>query len=1077
MDRFFCKVGKDYQNGLMASITFKAFPVITVFISLVWLIDVGYTQENYNIRDHNFVVARGFTTENGLPANGINGMYQDRKGYIWAATYNGLVRYNGLDFKVYNMNNLENLESNRFITVNEDQDGNIWAGLELGGFLVIDSKTDSVRTYSIDPEKYGSNVKTTIIQFGPDNKTWIGTSIGVFVIQDGEMTYLDHLPNEYVNHLAFRNGHIYVLFTNELVELQPDGTALHTIAQLNNDSVNFANSSVNQLSDVVQFMDFHYIDNDLYLMTEAGLLRYGDEAEIILTREEVNQSSLQGFMPHEDTIFVYGRDGIFSMSLSDNSELVYYSRLSVIDLMIDHEESLWAASVSNGIVQFVSTPVYQGNDFDQLNQQGITGILAGSDGAMYVGANCDGVYRFSSENVQRYGEEDGIQNECVWSLMEQRNGTLWAGTWGDGIYYRENGSQQFERFLPKELEDINVFLSIFEDSSGDIWFGTYYNGLFRYDGTETQSVTDTEGEAISAVRMIYEAGDGTILVATESGIGVLSGDQISELDAVNRLGISNFRTIAEDQAGRLWFGSYGGGLVVYEPGTEPIVINTEDGLYDDTISQLVFDNDGNMWLGGNLGVFFINEEEIETFLSGENDQLRISRLGVPEGMTIRETNGGFMPSTQLTANGDLFIPTVQGVNVIRTDQMKLNENEPNIYIEQIEINGETYSLNEFQSIPHNSYRIIFRFSGLSYQNPEYNRYEYMLEGLSDRWLEAGTAGEAMFSSIPPGDYTFKVRASNSDGFWSSETAELSFEVIPPFWQTVWFYLGILVISAIVIMGAFRYRMRSMQKYNRQLEKRVGERTEELRVSNRELKRHIEEKNKLQSVLAHDLRNPFSAILGYIELIKNEFEQKGETEQVEMMKMLLDSGRNTLSLLENLLQWTGSKEGGLETDFAPVNIMKLVDEAISMTDAQATFKNISVQNLIEEPYEVRADRNMILSVIRNLISNAIKFSGRDSTVKVSLEEKGDKVIVSVEDSGVGIPPEEQEKLFTSEKMQQKVGTQGEKGIGLGLMLCKEFIEKHDEELWVTSTPKKGSTFSFSLEKTNQSQEQVVEEKER
>ncbi|MDZ7719797.1 MAG: two-component regulator propeller domain-containing protein [Balneolaceae bacterium] len=1060
----------------MASRTFNAFLLFTVFISSLCIADVGYAQESYNIRDHNFVVARDFTTENGLPANGINGMYQDQKGYIWAATYNGLVRYNGLDFKVYNMNNLENLESNRFTSVNEDQDGNIWAGLELGGFLVIDAKTDSATTYSIDPEKYGSNVKTTVIEFGSDNRTWIGTSIGVFVMQDGEMTYLDHLPNEYVNHLAFRNGHVYVLFTNHLIQLHPDGTAVHTIARLNNDSVRIENSVVNRLSNVVQFMDFHYVNNDLYLMTEAGLLRYDEEAEIVLTSEDVNQSSLQGFLPQEDTIFVYGRDGIFSMSLSGSREIVYYSRLSVIDLMIDHEESLWAASLSNGIVQFISTPVYQGDDFATLDQQGITGVLAGRDGATYVGANCDGVYRFTDENIQRFGEEDGIQNECVWSLMEQSNGTLWVGTWGDGVYYRRTTGQQFERFTPGEFQDVSVFLSIFEDSNGSIWFGTYSNGLYRQSNSEIVPVKDSEGETLAAVRMIFESKNGDIFVATDEGVGILQGNEIHDIQAVSELGLSNFRTITQDASGRFWFGSYGGGLVVYEPGEEPRVLSTQDGLFDNTISQLAFDEDQDLWLGGNLGVFYIPQDQVKSFLNGEIDRLRVSRIGVSEGMTIRETNGGFMPSSQLTENGELLIPTVQGVNVINTRRMELNEEPPNTFIEEIEIDGQIYSQTQLESIPHSAHRIIFRFSGLSYKNPEYNRYEYMLEDFDQDWLSARNSGEAIYSMIPAGDYSFKVRASNNDRVWSTQAATISFSVDPPFWQTIWFYLGIVALSGILIVVAFRYRLRSIQIYNRQLERKVDERTEELKVSNEELKKHIEEKNKLQSILAHDLKNPFSAILGYIELIKNEFEQKGEHEQVDMMKMLLDSGRNTLALLENLLQWSNSKEGGLEPKFESIDITELVDQAISMTDAQSTFKNIFVRNLIEKPHYVRADRNMILSVIRNLISNAIKFSGRDSIVEISLEEKDDKVIVSVEDSGVGIPQEEQDKLFTAEKMQQKVGTQGEKGIGMGLMLCKEFIEKHNEEIWVTSAPKKGSTFSFSLKTATEHEEKQVDKSE-
>lgn len=1047
-----------------------------IFISLALLPAVGICQSSSSdkIKEHQYIVGRQFNTENGLPANGINAMHQDHNGYIWAATYNGLVRYNGLDFKIYSTSTIHNLQTNRFITVNEDLTGKIWAGLEYGGFIMLDTETDSSVVYLFDQEKFRSNVKTTTILFDPENKPWIGTSDGVFTIENGEVVYLDQLPNGYINHLVYREGYFYALFEEELIKFNADGTVESIIAELRDDVIYFENSAVNEFENVFRMVDFHFINDEIYLMAEAGLIRYDGEPEILFKREDVNQSVLYGFLPQGDTLYVYGRDGIFSTDLSFG-EYVYYTRFSGIDVMIDHEESLWAATVSKGIMQFISTPIYQGPDYERLDQQGITGILQGENGPFFIGANCDGVYEFDGNGSKRYGIEHGIENECVWGLLEQSDGTLWVGTWSGGVYYRQPGGDRFERFEPEVFNGADVFLSIFEDSRGNIWFGTYYSGLFRYDGSQTEVITDSDGEILSAVRMIYESKSGDIYVASDTGIGVLAGNKIIEVESLHRLGISNFRTITQDAEERFWFGSYGGGLIAYEAGQEPIVVTTYEGLYDNTISQLVFDDGGNLWLGGNLGVFYIGQDQIEHFLNGEIDRLRISRLGVAEGMTIRETNGGFMPASQTTSRGELLIPTVQGVNVINTNRMDLNEKEPNVFVEEVEIDGETIRSNQVKSIPHSAQRIIFRFSGLSYKNPAYNQYEYKLEGLDNNWLSAGNNGEIIYSSIPHGDYILKIRASNNDGFWSTEEASLSFKVVPPFWRTAWFFLGTSVLFIALLIGAFRYRLRNIQKNNRQLQRMVQERTEELSISNKELKKHIEEKSKLQSILAHDLRNPFAGILGYIELIRNEFKENDDQEHVEMMNMLLNSGRNTLNLLENLLQWSGTKKGGLEPNFKAVNTNDLVNEAISMTEAQASFKNIYVRNLIKDPHYVWADKNMILSVLRNLISNAIKFSGSDSIVEISLREEDDKVIISVEDSGVGIPENEIDHIFSSGSPQQKVGTLGEKGIGMGLMLCKEFIDKHEEKIWVSSRPMRGSTFSFSLKKARKYEEKKLEQK--
>ncbi|WP_234570737.1 sensor histidine kinase [Rhodohalobacter sp. 614A] len=1053
---------------------FREYYLLFGFIILLFSpIDIyGQVSGSAKIIDHQYIVGRGFTTENGLPANGVNSVFQDRNGYIWAATYNGLVQYNGSDFKLYNTSTLKNLRSNRFTAVTQDLEGRIWAGLEYSNFLMIDEENDSTITYLINQEKFGPSAKTNTITFDSDNRPWIGTTGGLITIWNDEVKYLNDLPNQIVKKVIHTEDFIYVLFSETLMRLNNDGSVDKIIARLSDDTIYFENSSVDDFQNVVSLVDFEILDESIYLLSEASLIKYDDEPVVILNRDQVGQSSFQGFNVYNGTFYIYGRDGLLETNLSD-SDFIYSSHYSVVDLILDHEESIWIATTSNGIRQYTSTPIYQGPDYEILDEQGITAVLNGTNGSVYVGTNCDGVYEFNGTDVNHYSVENGIENVCVWSLMEEEDGTLWAGTWGGGVYYKSPGQTMFEEFTPPMFENVSVFLALYKDRKGNIWFGTYHSGLFRYDGTNIEAIFDEDGELLSAVRNIYETEKGGIVVATDEGIGLLTDHRIIEIEEVNLLETSNFRTIAQDSNGRFYFGSYGGGLIIYSPGENPITLSTRNGLYDDTVSQLNFDKNGNLWLGGNLGIFFIEKNQVEQYINGEIENVRVSRMGVEEGMTIRETNGGFMPSSQMTVDGKLIIPTVQGVNVVDTNQMELNSQAPGVFVEEVEIDGEIFFPGQIKSIPYSAQRIIFRFSALSYQNPEYNRYEYRLEGFDKNWHQAGNEHEAIYSSLPAGNYSLKVRASNNDGFWSAEPASISFQIFPPFWQTAWFYLSMVLLFGAFLVVAYRYRVRSIQKNNRVLQNMVDERTEELSVSNRELKKHIEDRNKLHSILAHDLRNPFAAILGYIELIRNEFEAKDDREYVEMMNMLLDSGRNTLSLLENLLQWSSAKEGGLEANFEAVDVTKLVDEAISMTDAQSAFKNIFVRNLIDESHYVWADRNMILSVIRNLLSNAIKFSGRDSIVEISLREEGEKVIVSVEDSGVGIPEEEIHTIFSSDsRIQQKVGTQGEKGIGMGLVLCKEFIAKHSEKIWVESTPRKGSTFSFSLKKVPEYQQREI-----
>jgi len=464
-------------------------------------------------------------------------------------------------------------------------------------------------------------------------------------------------------------------------------------------------------------------------------------------------------------------------------------------------------------------------------------------------------------------------------------------------------------------------------------------------------------------------------------------------------------------------------------------------------------------------VFFIEKEEINLFFNGLNRDLRISRLGVVEGLPIRETTGGFMPSSLLNSRGELFIPTVQGLAMLQVDKMKLNRDLPNVLLEDVEINGVRISPDKLSTISHNAQRIIFSFAALSFKNPEYVQFEYKLEGLDSDWIRLVNSREAIYTTLPVGEYTLRVRASNNDGFWNEEGASVSFSVLPPFWQTSWFYLMMAMLLVLSVFGVISYRVRNIRKYNIQLQKKVDERTAELRVSNQELKELIGEKNKLHSILAHDLRNPFTSIIGYIDLLRQTYKDEGDKENQEMMELLLDSGKNTLNLLENLLQWSGSKGNGLDPDMEPTNVSLLAEEAIKMTDAQASFKNIQVQFEKKELIYVVADRNMILSVIRNLVSNAIKFSGSHSEVSVHIVERPDDVLVSVKDNGVGMAEVESNVLFSGRSLHNKLGTQGEKGVGMGLQICKDFVEVHGGKIWVNSKPGKGSTFYFTLKKVS------------
>ena len=1020
------------------------------------------------ITDAEYTVQKTLNTESGLPANGISGVLQDSRGYIWAATFNGLIRYDGKRIRVYNTGNIPGLETNRFIEVVEDSEGNIWAGLEYRSLVKIDQDTTYV--YEIDQDLADTNTYVTNIFFDDAGKIWVGTNFGLFILEGENFRKVDSIPSYVIQKIDQRGSDIYVLSEFHLHTLDLNGENEEVILEINNSEIQYKNNySVQALEEVERFWNIIWYEDYFLIIHEGGIVQFREnDYEIVLYAEDINQTILHGLKYKNGRYYIFGVDGLYRIEdlYADQIQAHRYTYARVTDMIFDHEDSVWISTSANGLMQFVDTPVYQGDKYDVLSQIPVTAILEGRNETLWVGTNCGGLYAFDNSSSQNYGLEEGISNICVWSIMEQSDGTIWAGTWGAGVFYKPEGADRFERFNPDIMEDVTAILSVYEDSQENIWFGSFGRGLYRFNGEETELIRNQNGRNVSAVRMIYEDDSGMLLFASDNGIGYYENGHIVKADEFNQLYTRNYRTIKKDSAGRFWFGSYGGGIYVLNPGGESRIVTTEQGLYDNTISQIQFDREDNLWLAGNMGVFFIDKDQLDLFFNGDIDEFRVSRIGVNEGLPIRETTGGFMPSSHLNRNGELYIPTVQGMAVLDTGRMQLNQHLPNIYFEEVEIDGVVYQAGAVDEIQHDAHRIIFRFTALSFKNPDHVQFQYMLEGLDTRWQDGDNTREVVYTTLSPGDYRLLVRASNNDGFWNEKGAVFAFSVYPPFWQTAWFYLLIFVLISLLLFAVYRYRVQAIRRYNLILKKEVDERTRELKASNNELKQLINEKNKLHKVLAHDLRSPFTSILGHLDLLKMNFEQTGDEENVQLTDMILNSGRSTLNLLENLLNWTGVNSGGLKAEKKSLNIQALVAEAKQMIEAQATFKNVDIISNIDQEIWVIADQNMISTVLRNLISNAIKFSGHQSKVEIDVEEKEDEVIVSVKDFGVGIQTNELEKLFDSNNVQPKLGTGGESGIGMGLQICKEFIDKHEGKLWVDSTPAMGSTFYFTLKKARQ-----------
>ena len=388
-------------------------------------------------------------------------------------------------------------------------------------------------------------------------------------------------------------------------------------------------------------------------------------------------------------------------------------------------------------------------------------------------------------------------------------------------------------------------------------------------------------------------------------------------------------------------------------------------------------------------------------------------------------------------------------------------------------------------------------------NSEKNQYAYQLEGFDREWTYVGTRREVTFTNLDPGNYMFRVKASNNDGIWNEEGKSIAITILPPWWQTMVFRVFAVFFVLALLVGFYFYRINRLEKQKIYLEKLVKKRTREIEQKNTLLTRqttelndsntlleerqqkieeqtedlvthkenleeanaHLKElnstKDKFFSIIAHDLKNPFNTILGFSELLNMKYDQLTEEKKLRYLEIIFTSSRNIYNLLENLLQWARTQTDKIAFDPVVFNLKQLVEQNITLLKETLTNKKINIEQKITDPCDVYADRNMINTVIRNLLTNAIKFTNSGGNISVNSLKKNGHIEFSIKDSGIGMSADETEKLFSVDATFLREGTEGETGTGLGLILCKEFVAKNGGAIWVKSDPGKGSSFLFTV----------------
>jgi signal transduction histidine kinase len=562
--------------------------------------------------------------------------------------------------------------------------------------------------------------------------------------------------------------------------------------------------------------------------------------------------------------------------------------------------------------------------------------------------------------------------------------------------------------------------AVFEDRDGDIWVGTI-NGLdvidpkksrithFRKNEKNINSLSDNFITALS------EDQDGNIWIGTNSYVNRFSKKNATfrYYSADQGFPSNLVYSICEDKNHYLWFAT-GNGLCRFDPATGIFRTYTvEDGLQSPEFNMGASfrSTDGEMFFGGMNG-----------FNSFYPDSL---------------SDNPHIPVIAITAAYKLIKGSREYLNLEKGDPVILNYNENTFTIE---------------------------FAALEFTNPAKNRYAYMLDGVDDGWNNIGTRNFVAFTNLPPGEYTIHVKGCNNDGRWNETGVSLPIIIHPPWWKSKPAYIAYCLVVIFLVFLYVKIRERNHIRERRMLEERVKVRTQlieeqksEIVNKNLELNELNAAKDKFFSIIAHDLRNPFNAIIGLTDILLLNLDDLDVNKLQKTLENIKGSSQQAHELLENLLLWARSQTGSISFRPEPLDLKVQAVESIELVTVQAARKNISIIADFKTGGLISGDVNMMNTILRNLLTNAVKFTPRNGEVRVGISQNNGFCILSIIDNGIGIPADKLKNLFSIDTAHKTKGTDQEPGTGLGLILCKEFVEKHGGRLEVESEVGKGSVF--------------------